>query len=47
MKKVRYGIIGVGNQGTVYSKLISEGKVPNAVIGGIADTDNKKIKVFK
>lgn len=46
MKKVRYGIIGVGNQGSYYASLIKEGKIPNAVLGGICDTNPKKIKAL-
>lgn len=47
MNKVRYGIIGVGNQGSYYASLISEGKIPNAVIGGICDINPKKIKALE
>ncbi|MCQ2794975.1 MAG: Gfo/Idh/MocA family oxidoreductase [Bacilli bacterium] len=43
MKKVRYGIIGVGNQGSYYASLIKDGKIPNAVLGGICDTNPQKI----
>lgn len=43
MKKVRYGIIGLGNQGSYYASLIKEGKIPNAVIGGICDTNYRKV----
>ncbi|RKR19747.1 Gfo/Idh/MocA family protein [Arthrobacter oryzae] len=40
--KVRLGIIGLGQQGGLYAKLITEGKVPNMVIGAICDTDPAK-----
>lgn len=43
MQKVRYGIIGLGNQGSYYASLINEGKIPGAVIGGICDINKKKI----
>ena len=36
-KKVRLGIIGLGAEGGMYAKLISEGKVPNMEIGAISD----------
>lgn len=41
-KKVRLGIIGLGQQGGAYAKFIADGMVPNMVIGAIADTDPAK-----
>ena len=41
-KKVRLGIIGLGQQGGMYAKFIAEGAVPNMVIGAICDTDPAK-----
>ncbi|WP_269937113.1 Gfo/Idh/MocA family protein [Arthrobacter sp. HY1533] len=41
-KKVRLGIIGLGQQGGAYAKFISDGMVPNMEIGAIADTDPSK-----
>lgn len=40
--KVRLGIIGLGQQGGAYAKFITDGLVPNMVIGAIADIDPKK-----
>lgn len=40
--KVRLGIIGIGQQGGAYAKFITEGMVPNMVIGAITDTDPAK-----
>ncbi|CAM3232028.1 putative oxidoreductase YdgJ [Arthrobacter ulcerisalmonis] len=40
--KVRLGIIGLGQQGGMYAKFITDGLVPNMVIGAIADIDPKK-----
>ncbi|WP_026555440.1 Gfo/Idh/MocA family protein [Arthrobacter sp. 35W] len=40
--KVRLGIIGLGQQGGMYAKFITDGQVPNMVIGAIADTDPAK-----
>jgi predicted dehydrogenase len=37
--KVRLGIIGLGAQGSMYAKFITDGMVPNMEIGAIADTD--------
>jgi predicted dehydrogenase len=41
-KKLRLGIIGLGQQGGMYAKFIVDGMVPNMVIGAIADTDPAK-----
>lgn len=41
-KKVRLGIIGLGQQGGAYAKFITDGMVPNMEIGAIADTDPAK-----
>lgn len=41
-KKVRIGIIGLGAQGSMYAKFITEGMVPNMEIGAIADIDPAK-----
>ncbi|MCQ9162884.1 MULTISPECIES: Gfo/Idh/MocA family protein [unclassified Arthrobacter] len=38
-KKVRLGIIGLGQQGGAYAKFITDGMVPNMEIGAISDTD--------
>lgn len=41
-KKVRLGIIGLGQQGSMYAHFISTGKVPNMVIGAVCDIDASK-----
>lgn len=41
-KKVRLGIIGLGQQGGMYAKFITDGLVPNMEIGAITDTDPAK-----
>ena len=50
LKKIRFGILGVGNQGTYYTKLLTEGNVRNGCIGAIADFDeaarNKWLETF-
>ena len=44
MKKVRFGIIGVGNQGRKYIKTIfNEGKIQNGEVTAICDIDQKAI----
>ena len=44
-KKVRIGIIGLGAQGSMYAKFITDGLVPNMEIGAIADIDPAKADV--
>ena len=41
-KQVRLGIIGLGQQGGAYAQFITDGLVPNMVIGAICDTDPAK-----
>ena len=41
-KKVRLGIIGLGQQGGAYAKFIADGMVPNMEIGAICDIDPAK-----
>ncbi|MDR7161519.1 Gfo/Idh/MocA family oxidoreductase [Arthrobacter sp. BE255] len=43
--KVRLGIIGLGQQGGAYARFITEGMVPNMVVGAICDTDPAKKEV--
>ncbi len=38
LKKVRFGILGVGNQGTAYTKIFKEGGVRNGTLVAVADT---------
>ena len=45
MEKVRYGIIGLGNQGSHYQiNLFDKGEIPNAEITALCDNDPKKIE---
>ena len=44
-KKVRIGIIGLGAQGSMYAKFITDGLVPNMEIGAIADIDPTKAEI--
>ena len=44
-KKVRLGIIGLGQQGGAYAKFINDGLVPNMEIGALCDTDPAKKEV--
>ena len=47
METVKYGIIGIGNQGSYYAKLISEGSIPNAILTAICDINDQKIENAK
>lgn len=47
MKKVRFGIVGLGNQGTYYAKLLDAGEVENGVISALCDVNEKKIERMK
>ena len=38
-QQVRLGIIGFGQQGSMYARFIAEGQVPSMVVGAIADID--------
>ena len=48
MNDVRYGIIGLGNQGTNYAtRIFAQGKAKNAVITAMCDIDPEKIELMK
>ncbi|SED95427.1 Gfo/Idh/MocA family protein [Ruania alba] len=36
-EQVRIGIIGYGAQGSVYARMLAEGSIPGATLGGVAD----------
>ncbi len=43
MDKVRYGIIGVGNQGSYYASLFAEGKIADGVLTAVCDVNPVKL----
>ena len=43
MKKIKLGIIGIGNMGSAHAKKIMEGKCPEIELVAIADTDSKRL----
>ena len=47
MEKVRYGIIGVGNIGTIHTKNLLGGKIENGVLTAICDLKPEKIKAIQ
>ncbi len=44
MKKVKLGIIGLGQQGGAYANFIKEGRIAKMEIGAICDNDSEKKK---
>ncbi len=48
MKQVRYGIIGIGNQGSSYNlNIFDAGLAENAVVTAMCDIEPKKIEIMK
>ncbi|MBR7110657.1 MAG: Gfo/Idh/MocA family oxidoreductase [Clostridia bacterium] len=47
MDKVRFGIIGIGNQGNYYAKLLTDGKIENGVLSAICDNKSSKLDAAK
>ena len=47
MKEVRYGIVGVGNQGTYYALRLTQGEVPLSRLTAVADINPVKIEAIK
>ena len=43
MKKVRYGIIGMGNQGSYYANLFADGKIENGELAAVCDNNKNKL----
>ena len=44
MEKVKFGVIGVGNQGSYYSTaLFRDGKIENGVLVAVCDKNPKKL----
>ena len=46
MNKVKFGIIGLGNQGTYYSNIFKNGEIENAVITAVCDNNPKKVEAY-
>ena len=43
MKTVRYGIVGIGKQGSIYASFLRDKKVDNAVLTAVCDIDDNRI----
>lgn len=46
-KKVRFGIIGVGNMGSAHLRSFYQGKVKNGTVTAVADTNRDRLKAVK
>ncbi|MDR1192127.1 MAG: Gfo/Idh/MocA family oxidoreductase [Verrucomicrobiales bacterium] len=46
MQQLRLGIIGVGNMGSHYAKLVLNGQVPRCQLTAVCDTDAAKLKLY-
>jgi predicted dehydrogenase len=46
-KQVRLGIVGLGAQGSMYARLITEGMVPNMKIGAICEPNPAIVEVIE
>ena len=42
VKKVKIGVIGIGNIGSVHANALYSGKVRNAYLGALCDTSDKR-----
>ena len=47
MKKVKFGIIGIGNQGSYYANLLKEGRISNGVLSALCDNNPAKLELAK
>ena len=47
MEKLRYGIIGMGNQGSYYASLFLGGEVENGALTAVCDTNAAKLERAK
>ena len=47
MEKVRFGIVGMGNQGTHYARLLSDGEIKDAELSAVCDGSAERLKDLK
>ena len=47
MKKVRFGIIGMGNQGSYYANVLKDNKIENGVLAACCDNNEAKLNFAK
>ena len=42
MEKVRFGVVGIGNIGSMHANNLFEGKIKNATLAAVCDIDKEK-----
>jgi predicted dehydrogenase len=47
MRKIKFGIVGMGNQGSHYARLLTEGKIENGVLACVCDNNPVKLENAK
>ena len=47
MRKIKFGIVGMGNQGSHYAKLLTDGKIDNGVLACVCDNNSVKLENAK
>ena len=47
MKKIRFGIIGIGNMGSAHADNLMKGKVPEAMLTCVCDIDEERRSAFR
>ena len=44
MEKIKYGIVGMGNQGSYYAELFQKGEIINGQLIAVCDNDSLKLE---
>jgi predicted dehydrogenase len=47
MRKIKFGIVGMGNQGNHYANLLKDGKIENGVLACVCDNNSVKLENAK
>ena len=47
MRKITFGIVGMGNQGSHYARLLQDGKIDNGVLACVCDNNPVKLETAK
>ena len=47
MRKIKFGIVGMGNQGSHYANLLKDGKIENGVLACVCDNNSAKLENAK
>ena len=43
MRKIKFGVIGMGNQGSYYANLLKDGKIENGILSCVCDSNSVKL----